>query len=326
MQKKRVFLFCLALAMLLGLAGCAGDNGKTGDSLTYTLSADGSSYEVVAERANNLTTRTITVPATYEGKPVVIPYRAFYALPELTSVTIEGASGEIASQAFMSCPKLETVVLKGNAKVATKCINNCAVLKSVTFGEGITEIGTECISSCPELTTVVIGDDCHTIAAKAFFACKNLSNLTLGKGLQKIGVSAFANTTALKKVEFPTEQPLYLDSYAFSYAGIEELHLPGNVTMGEYVFDHLAWDEQGGYSRCKAVYFYATEPTVENLGTNAIGYTWDRTAENNAELGDFMVYVPEDSLDMYIDLIEEECDESWARCVLNVDKLDTFIP
>ncbi len=324
-------LLCISVVctmLLCAMVGCTEQENNEGNNqpLTYTLSEDGTAYEVVAERANNLTTQTITVPATYEGKPVVIPFRAFYGLPELVSVTIEGASGEIATQAFMNCPKLETVVLKGDAVVLTKCFNNCEGLKSITFGDGIKEIGNECIGNCPALETVIIGDDCASIGVKAFANCTNLKNLTLGKGLQKIGVSAFLNNTSLKQVAFPTDLPLQLDSYAFSYAGIEELHIPGNITMGEYVFDHLAWNEEGEYSACKAVYFYSTQPTAAYLGTNSIGYTWDRVAEDDAALGDFLVYVPEGYEDVYENLMRSECDESWVRCILNLDKLATFTP
>ncbi len=171
----------------------------------------------------------------------------------------------------------------------------------------------------------MIGDDCTGIGASAFKNCTNLKNVTLGKKLSTIAPFAFAYTKNLTEIQFPAEAPLLLGDYAFSYSGLQEIHLPANVTMGEYVFDHLAWDDAKGYSKCKAVYFYALEPTVQSLGTNAIGYTWDRTQENDPELGAFMVYVPDQAEDEYIRLIEEECDESWTRCILNLDKLGTFV-
>lgn len=330
-MKKHIksFVGILLVGMMLFLlAGCAAQEQIQTPvvPLSFTLSADGNSYEAVAARENNLTTQALTVPATYEGKPVTIAHRAFYGLPELVSVTVEGAVGEISNQAFMNCPKLESVVLQGEATVAGKCFSSCSALKSIVFGDGISAIAMECVSDCPALETVFVGDDCKEIGAKAFQNCNNLKTLTLGCGLEFIGAYAFANTWNLTEVQFPSQRPLALNDYAFSYSGLEEIRLPANITLGDFVFEHQAWDNAAGYSRCKAVYFYSTEPTVDTLGMNAIGYTWDRTEENDPELGAFMVYVPEEAEDAYIDLITDECDESWTRCVLNMDRLATFVP
>ncbi len=322
-RKALILALLLCAALVPVLSGC---KGAATQKLSYTLSEDGTYYEAVAPREKNLTTEHITVPATYKDKPVGIGVRAFYGLPELVSVTVEGAVGKIEAQAFMNCPKLETVTLQGEAEVSNKCFNSCESLRSITFGAGITSIGVECVTDCPALQTLVIGDDCKKIATKAFRDCTSLESVTLGSGLESIGSYAFAYTTSLKSIKFPTETSLLLDSYAFSYSGLEELHIPSNIVMREYVFDHLAWDDVNAYSRCKAVYFYSTEPTVGNLGTNSIGYTWDRNEEDDAELGDFLVYVPEEQLEVYTELMLRQCDESWARCILNLDKLATFVP
>ncbi len=325
MKQRKIFavlLICTILATCF--TGCK-KHGVSSE-LSYSLSSDGSYYEVTAPRENNLTTQSITVPATYNEKPVAISAQAFYALPELVSVTVECAGRDIPSRTFMNCPKLETVILKGSVAVGENCFKNCKSLKSITFGEGILSIGSNCVAECPALESVIIGNECTVIGANAFQNCHALQDVTLGAGLETIEPYAFANTESIATIQFPSEKPLYLGDFAFSYSGLQEIHLPANVTMGEYVFNHLAWDEIGGYSKCKAVYFYAMEPTVENLGINSIGYTWDRTDEDSPELGAFMVYVPEDAEDAYLDLIEDECDESWTRCVLNQDKLATFTP
>ncbi len=51
-----------------------------------------------------------------------------------------------------------------------------------------------------------------------------------------------------------------------------------------------------------------------------------RTAEDDAALGAFLVYVPEGYEAVYENLMRSECDESWARCILNLDKLAVFTP
>ena len=301
-HKVAMGMLCLMLAFLL--AGCGASNGSK--ELTYTLSEDGSYYEVIAERENNLETTAITVPKTYKDKPVTLSSEAFYGLPLLETVVIEGVDGTIPADTFMNCPQLKEVVIKDSATVGSKCFRSCQNLEKITFGDGVQQIESDCLVDCSNITTLVFGKD-----------------------LTEIGAGAFSYCAKLTEVVFPTENELVIGDYAFEYCGILELKIPANVKLGTYAFGHLAWgvsNEGKDVSKCKAAYFYSTEPTKEYLGTNSIGFTWDRSAEDDKELGDFMIYVPEGYKDVYETLMLQECDESWARCVLNENRLTTFNP
>ncbi len=324
----------LIMASVCSLAACGGQAGEnnadnkgssSAGTLAYTLSADGSCYEVYAPREENANTVSITVPATHEGLPVGIPKHAFQALKHLETVVIENAA-YVESQAFISCPKLKSITISGAVDIPERCFHSLVGLETLTFGKGIKSIGNNCVVSCDSMKTLVIGDDCLSIGDSAFAGLSTLQSVTLGKGLESIGKLAFANTTSLKSIEFPTEKPLTLGDEAFLYSGLEELHIPANLRLGSYTFKFLAWygDESTGYSRCKSVWFYSKEPTAENLGSNSIGYTWDRTKDDDAVLGDFMIYVPEGSQSDYEYVMANECDESWVRCVINCGKLSTF--
>lgn len=303
-QFHKLVVGMLCLASMLLFAGCSASTGSK--ELTYTLSEDGSHYEVFAERDKNLETTSITVPKTYKDKPVVLTTEAFYGLPALENVVIEGVDGTIPADTFMNCPQLKEVVIKGSATVGSRCFRSCQSLESITFGDGVKTIESDCLVDCP-----------------------NIASIVLGKDLTEIGAGAFSHCAKLTEVVFPTENELVIGDYAFEYCGILELKIPANVKLGTYAFGHLAWgvsNEGKDVSKCKAAYFYSTEPTKEYLGTNSIGFTWDRKAEDDKELGDFIIYVPEGYEDVYETLMLEECDESWARCVLNENRLATFNP
>lgn len=299
-MKKLVGAIGIILAILL--MGCGKSDGK---ELTYTLSADGTYYEVKAEREANMQTTTITIQATYKDKPVVVATEAFYGLPMLEKVVVEGAQ-EIKSHAFMSCPQLKEIEVKDCKTIGERAIRSCQNLESLTIGDGVEIVGKDCLVECP-----------------------NLKALALGKDLKEIGQSAFSHCGKLTEVVFPTENELVIGDNAFEYCGILELKIPENVRLGSYSFGHLAWNvnnEGKEISKCKSAYFYSTEPTKEYLGTNSIGFTWDRSAKDDAELGDFMIYVPEGYEDIYENLMLDECDESWGRCVISCDRLATFNP
>lgn len=298
MRKIVVAILCLILMSMF--VGC-GDSGTKG--ISYTLSEDGSYYEVKAEREQNMTTTTITVSGTYKDKPVVLATEAFYGLPALETVVVEGAQ-EISSHAFMSCPQLKEIEIKNCVTISERAIRSCQNLEKITIGEGVEIIEKDCLVDCP-----------------------SVNSLTLGKDLTEIGNNAFSHCGKLTELVLPTEKELVIGDNAFEYCGISELKIPANVRLGSYTFGHLAWgvtNEGKEVSKCKSAYFYSTEPTKEYLGTNSIGFTWDRSEADDAELGDFMIYVPEGYEDVYETLMLDECDESWGRCVLSRGRLATF--
>lgn len=300
LQKIAIGMICVTLMLLF--VGCGGSEGK---ELTYTLSEDGSYYEVKAERENNLETTSISVPATYKEKPVVLVAEAFYGLPALEKVVVEGAQ-KISSHSFMNCPQLKEIEIKGCTTISERAIRSCQNLEKIVIGDGVETIEKECLVDC-----------------------QNVNSLILGKDLKEIGKSAFSHCGKLTELVLPTEKELVIGDNAFEYCGILELKIPENVRLGSYSFGHLAWgvtNDGKSISECKSAYFYSTEPTKEYLGTNSIGFTWDRSAADDAELGDFMIYVPEGYEEEYETLMLDECDESWARCVLSRGRLATFDP
>ena len=332
------------------MVGCSG-NGNSG-YFTYTLSSDGTYYMVKLDNASADGVKDIVLKSEYKGKPVVLAEKAFSENDSIETVRIESSYKSLEKNTFFKCKNLKEVYVDGEINVSTRCFTYCDALEKITFGDKIKLIDKICVFECNSLKSVVIGNGCKSIEGYAFkdcmtlesvdigdsvieigeyaFAgCMSLSSVKFGKSLQTIGKSAFSQCVALKELALPTQNVLTISDYAFEYVGLDELHIPANLRLGEYSFGHLNWDynmglDGEGESRCKAVYFYSTEPTKEYLGTNSIGYTWDRTAADDAELGDFYVYVPEGYESVYRELMINECDESWQRCVINANKLRTF--
>lgn len=326
MKNKILILLLLLIKFFTGteVFSCSAPTGQethVTSNLIYTLSKDRTYYEVSANRENYSSITELTIPATFRGKPVSIIENAFDCLPELTTLKVEGAYGDIGKNAFSMCFKLKRAEIKGNGLAAVNGFTYCDALEEVILGEGIYSIGAECFYKCTKLKRIVISDDCEYIGINAFNSCSSLRDVSLGKGLEIISEGAFRYCTSLESIDFPTEKTLYVDRFAFEYSGLLEIHIPENLRFsGEYAFGHVAWDgdDTFGVSHCKAVYFYSQNPTVEYLGTNSIGYTWNRS--------DFKVYVPANAIEKYRSLMLERCDESWKRCVLDTDKLATFTP
>lgn len=296
---KKFFAVIVALATVItafSLVGCA---SKENPDFDFTLLADGTYAASVKEEARQA--ETLTVPSEYDGVAVTsLSRRAFYGMKKLTGVTLPDTVTSVGVEAFKGCTALTEVDLTPVTKLSKSAFEGCVSLTKATLGQ-IAEIPERCFADCGALTDIALPDT-----------------------LEKIGNYAFSQCAALSSVVFPTAKALKIGDYAYSYAGITELKIPANATLGKYTFDHLAWDDSAsdtGESGCSAVYFYATQPTVETLGVNSIGYTWDRA--------DFKVFVPSGTLAEYTRLCEQikaDGDDAWVRCVTSLGKLSEFNP
>lgn len=296
---KKFFAVIVALAVVISAFSLVGCAPKEDPDFDFTLLTDGTYAVSVKEEAKQA--ETLTVPSEYDGVAVTsLSRRAFYGMKKLTGITLPETVTSVGVEAFKGCTALTEIDLTPVTKLAKSAFEDCASLKKVTLGQ-IAEIPDWCFADCGALTDIALPDT-----------------------LEKVGNYAFSQCTALSSVVFPTQKTLKIGDYAYSYAGITELKIPANATLGKYTFDHLAWDESAsdtGESGCSAVYFYATQPTVDTLGVNSIGYTWDRA--------DFKVFVPNGTLAAYTQLCEQikaGGDDAWVRCVTSLGKLCEFDP
>lgn len=111
--------------------------------------------------------------------------------------------------------------LSGNTKI-----------KSVTFSNGITVIGQMAFAHCKNIKAVSFPSTLKRIEDQSFYNCR-FESVVLPDGLEYIGVRAFEVDGG--KLVIP-DSVKTIGNYAFSTSGIEEVTIPGNVSLGTNVF------------------------------------------------------------------------------------------
>ncbi len=190
MLKKRV-LICLVLLVALLMTNLAMIQAATTSDLSFTLNDTGDSY--IIKTCKTTATGTLSIPATYGGKPVV----------------------EIGAEAFMDCTGLTSVTIPSNIKtIGWYAFSGCTGLTSITIPDSVTTIDWFAFSGCTGLTSVTVGNGVSCIDASVFAGCTKLTSVTLGTGVTSIGWSAFKGCTKLGTINIPASVTS-IDRYAF---------------------------------------------------------------------------------------------------------------
>lgn len=101
--------------------------------LAFTLNEDGESYAVAG--IGSYTGTDVTVPSTYDNKPVtIVARRAFDNCKNLTSVTLPNYISTIDNSTFHGCENLTSVTIPGNVtRINMWAFENCKNLTSINF-------------------------------------------------------------------------------------------------------------------------------------------------------------------------------------------------
>ena len=106
---------------------------------------------------------------------------------------------------------------------------NCVSLKSLTLPNSVSVIGSEAFNGCKLLETVVCGTGLKTIGTKAFSGNSKLSSIQLNEGLETIGKSAFYYCRNLASISLPNSLVAVKDK-AFELSGLTSIVIPENVS------------------------------------------------------------------------------------------------
>lgn len=253
---KKILLMLLMLSLTLSLlAACGGSNapvdngGAVGDGNTnggqtggedvatppaplkeaklfYELTADGEGYIVVQNSEPNAV--TATVPAMYEGKPVVaIGDGVFQKCTSLMSVSLPDSIVSIGDSAFGGCESLISFALpRGLKSVGTLAFYGCYNLANFTVPEQLEVIGSDAfdgtayynktanwekgvlylgkylVSARPNVTECAVKEGTVSIAGSAFNSCASLASVSIPASVTHIGVGAFFSCTALTEIRY----------------------------------------------------------------------------------------------------------------------------
>ncbi len=163
----------------------------TQTDVVYTLSADGTYYEVTGLAHSNKT--EIYILSEYNGLPVT---------------TIGGS-------ALRNCYNLKNVTIGDNVTtIGGAAFLLCRSLTSVTIGDSVTTIAWEAFAGCSNLTSIDIPNSVTEISGYAFGGCSNLTSIDIPNSVTSIGPSAFTGCSNLTNVTFE-------DTSTWYYGGIE---------------------------------------------------------------------------------------------------------
>ena len=236
-RKLRLLSALLALAMLLALLPTAAfaDNAPGGncgaegneENVHWTLDSDGtltiSGTGAMADYGfENISSFDINYPwksHILEIKKIVIQSGvtrignyAFYALPNITSVSLPDGVKSIGEYAFSGwaiggnpAPKIEEIKIPASVTdIEDVAFGGCEKLKTISFeaDSKLVKIGVGAFCNCSELYEVTIPASVTTIGSQAFTRCSDLQSVTFAPGskLETIGENAFSGCSKLETI------------------------------------------------------------------------------------------------------------------------------
>ena len=207
MKRFRTILTTLTLLLVVCLAlQPAKAHAASADDLTFSLSDDGKNYFVSS--CNTAASGILTVPGTYEGKPVTgIGTAAFKGCDKLTQVSLPDSITSIGSYAFMRCSQLTKVKIPSGITVIDNfTFYECTSLTSINIPHTVKSIGYAAFQGCAGLTELSVADNVTTIQQAAFQDCAGLTVVSIPTSVSAIDQAAFNKCAALKKVYFAGSQ------------------------------------------------------------------------------------------------------------------------
>lgn len=244
----------------------------------------------------------LTIPSTYQGKPVVgISEKAFYKNTKLEEVIIPQSVKTCEYRAFYKCTSLKKVVLPSGMKtIPSGMFDGCSELAEINLSSSIQSIGQKAFSSCTKLNLGSLTLKC-TLEYNCFYGVSfdtiTIDNAVLSTGLSGAKINKLILAEGLKTIEkealmwtkigeisFPTSlttiknsafygvgvekivlnSPVHLDYEAFKNCKMKEIIIPKGSTFDKCVFTNC--------DKLETVYYGGTRSEWDLLIMN-YGYT-----------------------------------------------------
>lgn len=238
-----------------GVCSICGDNGLK--DMTFELNADGQSYKLKEYR--DTTATTVTVPATYGGKPVtVIGVGALDSMESLESITLPDSIVEIERSAFSCDYKLKSINLpEGLKKIDDSVFMYCRALEDIQIPSTVETIGAHTFSNCEALDELILPEGLKSLGEYAF-ANTPITEMTIPAGVTEIPAELFDGCKALKTVTMLGEITKIGSSAFGGLSSLERVTAKGTPEL-----------EKGAFSYCVKLHMLDIEGGVGNIGENA---------------------------------------------------------
>ena len=167
---KKLFPLILLLLLTFIFVGCS--DAPKSNRYSYEDTNGGVIIKAVLVR-----TRTLDIPESYQGKPVVaIADNAFYRSEDLRKVLIPSSVKSIGVNAFADCEKLNSVIFEegGNCSISESAFEGCLLLKTLKFNGSVVSVGERAFMNCKRISKLEVGNELTHIDYDAFKGCEKM--------------------------------------------------------------------------------------------------------------------------------------------------------
>lgn len=237
-MKKRTHKIVAVITVILAITILFSSCSLTGNSTQYKENADG--YGLYRNKSTSTQT-VLTVPDTYEGKPVTELMAFCLANSEyLEELNLGDNIKTIDVWALTNCPLLEKINVSENNPYFSSVdgvLYNKDKTELLCYPNGKTPIETDKDGNVVNGGALVLPETVASIRENAFYMCGNLYSITFNEGLETIGDKAFLKCGNLQEINLPSTVHT-IGTDAFSYCNsVKTLEIPASVTsIGDYAF------------------------------------------------------------------------------------------
>lgn len=184
--------------------------------------------------------QTVTIPETYNDKPVVsLRGNTFSNMPFLKKVSLPDSIVEVRGQAFKNDILLTEVNIPSNLEyLGGGAFYNCQSIKNIVLPDTLRYMGGEAFYGASSLESIKLSENLSEIRGNTFEDCVSLTSITIPDNVTRIGGHAFYGDNELREVKFTGNSKLTeIGSSAFRQCyNLYEITLPQNVYINERAF------------------------------------------------------------------------------------------
>lgn len=188
------------------------------DSEGFVFEENESTATVIGYKGRN---EHITIPSTYNGKPVTAIGDSAFDKNEnkrvIKSVVIPNTIKTIGNFAFFGC-ELTSIIIPKNVTYLGRGAFSFCELTTIDIPGSIEILRNMTFQYCRSLTTVKIGEGVKVIKEQAFQGCTSLESISLPDSLERVeGVLTFLDTPWYAKLKENNRGLIYIGKTLYHY-------------------------------------------------------------------------------------------------------------